>query len=140
MEPKQSWALFLLLEVPGMASGTQLPDQRVSEWIPGKSLIIVPKEHKMLKIIDPGCTKHNWRQFTFDGVAAELMGDILSNLPNDGDSHTFICEHGHTHHISFNIEVEKCYRLSARFSGKEGFLGHRNQNRPMQTDGIPTTL
>ena len=94
----------------------------------------------MLKIIDPGCNKHNQRQFTLDGVAAEIMGDILYNLPNDGDFHTFICEHGHTHRISFNIQVEKLYRLSTMFSGKGDVLGGRNQNRPMQTGRIPTTL
>ena len=77
----------------------------------------------MLNIIDPGCIKHNRRQFTLDGVAAEIMGDILSNLPNDGDSHTFVCEHGHTHQISFNIQVAKLYRLSAMFSGKGGRSG-----------------
>ena len=77
----------------------------------------------MLKIIDPGCNKHNRRQFTFDGVQAEIMGDILYNLPIDGDSHTFICEHGHTHRISFTIQVEELYRLSAMFSGKRGHSG-----------------
>jgi len=77
----------------------------------------------MLKITDPGCSKHNRRQFTLGGVEAEIMGDILYNLPNDGDSHTFICEHGHTHRISFNIQVEKLYRLSAMFSRKRGRSG-----------------
>ena len=74
----------------------------------------------MVKIIDLGCNKHNRRQFSFEGVGAEIMGDILSNLPKDGDSHTFVCEHGHTHQISFNIQVAKLYRLSAMFSKKVG--------------------
>ena len=81
----------------------------------------------MLKIIDPGCTKHNRRQFTLDGAQAEIMGDILYNLPIDGDSHTFICEHGHTHRISFTIQVEKLYRLSAMFSGKGGRSGTKTR-------------
>ena len=72
----------------------------------------------MLTITDPGCSKHNRRQFTLGGVEAEIMGDILYNLPNDGDSHTFICEHGHTHRINFNIQLEKLYRLSDMFSRK----------------------
>jgi hypothetical protein len=102
-----------------MVSRTQLPKSKESQ----SGLIILPKEHKMLKIIDPGCNKHNRRQFTLDGVAAEIMGDILYNLPNDGDFHTFVCEHGHTHRISFNIQVEKLYRLSVMFSGKGGRSG-----------------
>jgi len=54
------------------------------------------------------------------GVAAEIMGDILYNLPINGDFHTFICEYGHTHHISFNVQVERLYRLSTMFSRKTG--------------------
>ena len=74
----------------------------------------------MLTITDLGCNRHNQRQFTLGGVEAEIMGDILYNLPNDGDFHTFICEHGHTHRISFNIQLEKLYKLSAMFSRKKG--------------------
>jgi hypothetical protein len=77
----------------------------------------------MLNIIDPGCNKHNRRQFTLDGVAAEIMGDILYNLPKTGGLYTFICEYGHTHQISFNIQVAKLYRLSAMFSRKMGRSG-----------------
>ena len=61
----------------------------------------------MLKIIDPGCDKHNWSQLTLFGSEAELMRDILYNLPREGEFHTFICEHGHTHHVSFQIMAEK---------------------------------
>jgi len=77
----------------------------------------------MLTITDLGCSRHNRRQFSLDGVQAEIMGDILYNLPSDGESHTFICEHGHTHRISFNIQVAKLYSLSAMFSGKRGRSG-----------------
>lgn len=72
----------------------------------------------MLTITDLGCNRHDRCQFTLGGVEAEIMGDILYNLPNDGDSHTFICEYGHTHRISFTIQLEKLYRLSAMFSRK----------------------
>jgi hypothetical protein len=109
----------------------------VDSW---KKLIIILRGHEMLKIIDLGCNKHNRRQFSLEGVGAEIMGDILSNLPKDRDSHTFVCEYGHTHCISFNIQEEKLFRLSAMFSGKGGRFGRRNQNRPMQTGRIPTTL
>jgi hypothetical protein len=85
-----------------------------------KRIIIVLKKHEMLKIIDPGCIKHNQRQFTLDGVAAEIMGDILYNLPKTGGLYTFICEYGHTHQISFNVQVATLYRLSTMFSRKTG--------------------
>jgi len=61
----------------------------------------------MLKLIDPGCNKHNGRQLTLFGSEAEMMKDILYNLPREGGFHTFICEHGHTHHFSFQIKPEK---------------------------------
>lgn len=61
----------------------------------------------MLKIIDPGCHKHNCSQLTLFGAEAELMKNILYNLPREGEFHTFICEHGHTHHVSFQIKPGK---------------------------------
>ena len=72
----------------------------------------------MLTITDLGCERHNRRQFTLSGVEADILGDILFNLPSDGDFHTFVCEHGHTHRLTFNVQVEKLYRLSAMFSRK----------------------
>ena len=87
----------------------------------------------MLTITDLGCNRHNRRQFSLDGVQAEIMGDILYNLPNDGDFHTFICEHGHTHRISFNIQLNKLHRLSARFSRKRRPSG-RPKPEPAQAD------
>ncbi len=60
----------------------------------------------MLTITDLGCIKHNQRQFSYIGVEAEMLGDILYSLPSDGDSYTFICEHGHTHRISYNIQAK----------------------------------
>ena len=94
----------------------------------------------MLKIIDPGCNKHNRRQFTLDGVEAEIMGDILYNLPHTGDFHTFICEHGHTHQISFNVQVEKLYRLSTMFSRKMGRSGSSKPEKAHAPGVISTTL
>jgi hypothetical protein len=61
----------------------------------------------MLKLTDPGCKKHNWRQLTLFGSEADLVKAILYNLPREGEFHTFICEHGHTHHVSFQIQAEK---------------------------------
>ncbi len=72
----------------------------------------------MITVTDFGCNRHNQRQVTLNGVEAEIMGDILYNLHNDGHFHTFICECGNTHRVGFTVQVEKLFRLSAMFSGK----------------------
>jgi hypothetical protein len=77
----------------------------------------------MITITDFGCDRHNQRQVKLDGVEAELMGDIVYNLHNDGHFHTFICEYGHTHRVSFTVQLEKLFRLSAMFSRKMGRSG-----------------
>jgi hypothetical protein len=58
-------------------------------------------------IIDQGCTKHQGRQLAIDAAAAELMRDLLYNLHQQGEFHTFICEHGHTHRLSIHHEALK---------------------------------
>jgi hypothetical protein len=75
-------------------------------------------DYHMLMITDFGCDRHNLRHVTLSGVEADLMGDVLYNLSNDGEFHTYICEFGHTHRISFNIQQEKLLRLSDMFSQK----------------------
>ena len=72
----------------------------------------------MLTITDLGCDRHNLRHVTLSGVEAELMTDVLYNLSNDGEFHTYICECGHTHRIRFNMQKEKLFRLSDMFSKK----------------------
>jgi hypothetical protein len=79
----------------------------------------------MLTITDLGCDRHNRRQVTLDGVEAEMISDVFYNLDKDGDFHTYICECGHTHRISFNTQVGKLLRLSAMFSKKR-----RRSRRP----------
>jgi hypothetical protein len=91
----------------------------------------------MLTITDLGCTKHNQRQFSYIGVEAEMLGDILYSLPSDGNSYTFICEHGHTHRISFNIQSGKLYTLSAMFARKTKGEGNRKK-RPFDSKRITT--
>ncbi len=61
----------------------------------------------MLKITDPGCNQHDWNQVILFDPEAELIKDIIYNLPREGEYHTFICEHGYTHHISVQITAEK---------------------------------
>ncbi len=72
----------------------------------------------MLTITDFGCDRHNPRQATFSGIGAAIMADVLYNLNNDGEFHTYICECGHTHRISFNTPIEKLISLSAMFCKK----------------------
>ncbi|HEX9883062.1 MAG TPA: hypothetical protein VGA79_03765 [Desulfobaccales bacterium] len=44
------------------------------------------------------------------------MENILYNLPSDGRFHTFICEHGHTHRLSFHTLVERLGDTVAMFA------------------------
>jgi len=53
----------------------------------------------MLTLIDQGCSKHQIRQLILSNSQAEVMEDIMYNLPREGDSRTYICEHGQTHHL-----------------------------------------
>ncbi len=96
----------------------------------------------MLTITDLGCDQHNRRQVTLNGVEAEMMTDFLYNLTRDGDFHTYICECGHTHHICFNTQVKKLFRLSDRFSKKMGRSWRQKPGpgQAGQAGGISTTL
>jgi hypothetical protein len=85
----------------------------------------------MLKLTDLGCVTHERRQLTLDGTEAELIRDILYNLPRAGDFHTFICEHGHTHRVSFHIRRGKWYPVMARFPEEADLLGDRDKKRAM---------
>jgi hypothetical protein len=91
----------------------------------------------MLRIIDFGCNQHNRRQFTLAGDAAEIIGDVLYNLPTNDGCYSFICEYGHTHQINFTVQVDNLYRLSTMVSrnlrragrGKPGKI-HTPQSDP----------
>ena len=61
------------------------------------------------------------------------MGDVLYNLLSDGDFHTFLCEPGHTHRVSFIIQLNKLYRLLDRFSRKRRRSG-KPKPEPAQAD------
>lgn len=64
----------------------------------------VRKNHaKKLNLTDLGCRRHNQRQVLLCGSEAELMKNILYNLPRDGDFHIYICNHGHTHRVCFEM-------------------------------------
>ncbi len=60
----------------------------------------------MFIIVDPGCNKHDSSQLIMFGSGAEVIKNILYNLPKEGGFHTFICEHGYTHHVSFEVRAD----------------------------------
>jgi hypothetical protein len=53
----------------------------------------------MLTLIDQGCSEHQSRHLILSNSQAEMMEDILYNLPRAGDCRTYICEHGQTHQL-----------------------------------------
>ncbi len=66
----------------------------------------------MLIIADPGCSKHDASQLIMSGSEAELIKNILYNLPKEGGFHTFICEHGYTHHVNFEFKIDMVSQVS----------------------------
>jgi hypothetical protein len=56
----------------------------------------------MLMITDFGCGLHGRRHLSFVGQEAKLIEDVLHNLPQNGGHPFYLCEHGHTHRVSFN--------------------------------------
>ena len=55
----------------------------------------------MLKLTDSGCAQHPPRHTTLTGLVAALVGRLIINLPPTAAGHTYICEHGHTHRLTF---------------------------------------
>ena len=56
----------------------------------------------MLTVTDSGCRLHQQRHLTFMGEEAEMMEGVLHNLPQTGGCPFYVCEHGHSHRVSFN--------------------------------------
>jgi hypothetical protein len=61
----------------------------------------------MLKLFDSGCGQHQARHLALKGVTADLVGRLLLNLPLSNGRHYYICEHGHTHHLTLPQGQEK---------------------------------
>jgi hypothetical protein len=68
----------------------------------------------MLELTDHGCNKHILLKLKLMGVEAERVKNIVFNLPREGDFHTYICEYGHTHRISFQFITEKRYPVEGK--------------------------
>jgi hypothetical protein len=61
------------------------------------------EEPRMLKLVDSGCPKHELLEFDLQGLTTLVIMGVVSNLPQDGNYHTYTCEHGKTHRLSFQI-------------------------------------
>jgi hypothetical protein len=55
----------------------------------------------MLKLTDSGCGQHHPRQIALTGATAAWVSNLILNLPPIDAGHTYICEHGHTHCLTF---------------------------------------
>ena len=62
---------------------------------------------EMLKLIDSGCGQHSPQQITLTGAAAALVARLILNLPPTNGGPTYICEHGHTHRLTFYQREDK---------------------------------
>ena len=60
----------------------------------------------MLRLVDSGCLKHELVHFNLHGLTTLVFMGIVSNLPQDGNYHTYICEYGKTHSLSFQIHKD----------------------------------
>jgi hypothetical protein len=60
----------------------------------------------MLKLVDSGCYKHELMEFSLQGLTTLVVMGVVSNLPQDGNYHTYTCEHGKTHRLSFQIHKD----------------------------------
>ncbi len=67
----------------------------------------------MLKLVDSGCHKHELVHFSLHGLTTLVVMGIVSNLPQDGNYHTYICEHGKTHRLSFQIHKDSSLKRAS---------------------------
>jgi hypothetical protein len=60
----------------------------------------------MLRLVDSGCPQHELVNFKLHGLTTLVVMGIVANLPQDGNYHTYVCEHGRTHRLSFQIHKD----------------------------------
>lgn len=61
----------------------------------------------MLIITDFGCDLHLRRKLKYFGSESLVLENVLANLPSEGDCHTYICEHGHTHRLLVDLRLSE---------------------------------
>jgi hypothetical protein len=59
----------------------------------------------MMIVNDLGCVRHQVRQLRLFGPEAQVMHDLIANLPGDKEYHTYICSHGHSHRLVVELDV-----------------------------------
>jgi hypothetical protein len=59
----------------------------------------------MLKLVDSGCQEHELLQFNLQGLTTLMLMGVVSSLPQDGNYHTYTCEHGKMHRLSFQVHA-----------------------------------
>ncbi len=76
----------------------------------------------MLTVTDSGCRLHQQRFLTFMGEEAEVIEGVLHNLPQTGNCLSYLCEHGHSHRITFDKDRINFVRLPES-TGRRNALG-----------------
>lgn len=59
----------------------------------------------MLVVTDFGCDLHRLRRLKYLGSEAQVMREVIANLPADSYNHTYICEHGRSHRLMVEMEM-----------------------------------
>jgi hypothetical protein len=67
------------------------------------SILVQRKDAEMLQVTDSGCAQHHPRQIALRGATAAWVSNLILNLPLTDAGHTYICEHGCTHCLTFQM-------------------------------------
>jgi hypothetical protein len=59
----------------------------------------------MMIVNDLGCIRHQLRQLRLFGPEAEVMHDLIANLPGDRECRTYICSQGNSHRLTVELDV-----------------------------------
>jgi hypothetical protein len=71
----------------------------------------------MVELSDSGCGQHPPRNFQLSDSIAQLVCQLVANLPAKGGWATFICEYGHTHCLKIQLGGDARTRSERRPAG-----------------------
>jgi hypothetical protein len=71
----------------------------------------------MIELSDSGCGQHPPRNFILSGSIAQLVYQLVTNLPVKGGCATYICEYGHTHCLKIQPGGDARLRPERRTAG-----------------------
>jgi hypothetical protein len=63
----------------------------------------------MLVVSDSGCNLHLPRRLKYFGPEAQMMKEVITNLPSDAGSHNYICSLGHSHTLIVEVSAPECF-------------------------------